>query len=400
MTLVSRRFQELRPSSTVALAGLARRMAAEGRDIVDFSEGESDFDTPEHVVEAAIAAMRRGETRYTNVSGTDRLKEAIRRKFLRDNGLDFAREQVTVGTGAKQVIFNAFMASLEPGDEVIVPAPYWVSYPDMIRIAGGTAILVPTEPRHGFKLVPDALRRVLSPRTRWLVLCSPGNPAGAVYRAEECSALAEILADWPRVGVLSDDIYEHLVYAPARFTTFAAAASALRDRILTVNGVSKTYAMTGWRIGYGGGPADLIAAMNVLQGQSTTHATSIAQAAAVAALDGPQDMLDRQRATMRARRDHLVPRIQALTGLDCASPEGAFYLWVECGGVIGRRTPSGAILADDRDLAGFLIENQGIVTVPGTAFGQPGFLRVCFAKPIERLDTLTQRLAAAIAALA
>jgi aspartate aminotransferase len=400
MTLVSPRFAQIKPSSTVAIAGLARRLRDEGRDVIDFSEGEADFGTPTHVLEAAVAAMRRGETRYTNVAGTDALKDAIRRKLARDNGLVHPRAEITVGTGAKQVIFNAFMCSLVPGDEVIVPAPYWVSYPDMVRIAGGAPFVVPTDAASGFKLTPAALRTALNERTRWLVLCSPCNPTGAVYDAGELAALGDVLAAWPRVGILSDDIYEHLTFLPARFASFASAAPSLRARTLTVNGVSKTYSMTGWRVGYGAGPADLIAAMNVLQGQSTTHAASISQAAAAAALDGPQDVLAERLAEMRARRDRIVPRINQIDGLACAAPDGAFYLWVDCRGLIGRAAAGGARLASDLDVAAHLLENQGVVAVPGTAFGASPFLRFCFAKPMATLDELARRLAAAVRALA
>jgi aspartate aminotransferase len=400
MSLVSPRFAQMRPSSTVAIAGLARRLRAEGRDVLDFSEGEADFDTPAHVIAAAAEAMRRGETRYTNVGGTDALKDAIRRKLKRDNALDCAREEITVGTGAKQVIFNALMCSLEPGDEVIVPAPYWTSYPDMVRIAGGTPVIAASNAASGFKLTPGALGAALTARTRWLVLCSPGNPSGSVYEAGELAALAGILGAHPRVGILSDDIYEHLTFPPARFATFAAAAPALRDRTLTVNGVSKTYAMTGWRLGYGAGPADLVAAMNVLQGQSTTHASSISQAAAAAALDGPQEELAARLVEMQARRDRIVPRINQIDGLRCDSPAGAFYLWVDCTGLIGRRSPSGSHLASDLDVAAHLLESQGVVAVPGTAFGASPHLRFCFAKPANVLDELARRLAAAVRALA
>lgn len=399
MSLVSARFAAMQPSSTVTIGGLARRLVAEGRDVLDFAEGEADFSTPEHVLNAAAAAMRRGETRYTNVSGTDVLKDAIRRKLARDNGLTYGREEITVGAGAKQVIFNALMCSLEPGDEVIVPSPYWVSYPDMVRLGGGIPVIAPTSVANGFKLTPDELRARITRNSKWLLLCSPGNPTGAVYSEGELARLAAVLRDWPRIGVLSDDIYENLTFAPAHFASFATVAPSLRDRILTVNGVSKTYAMTGWRIGYGAGPADLIGAMNILQGQSTTHACSISQAAAAAALDGPQDVLVERLREMRIRRDRIVPRINQISGLTCASPEGAFYLWVDCAGLIGRVAPQGRQLATDLDVAAYILEAEGLVTVPGTAFGAAQFLRLCFAKPVTVLDELVRRLTAAVHAV-
>lgn len=392
MTLVSSRFAAMRPSSTVAIAGLARRLKAEGRDILDFSEGEADFDTPEHVIDAGIAAMRRGETRYTNVGGTDLLKDAIRRKLARDNGLDCSREEITVGTGAKQIIFNAFMCSLEPGDEVIVPGPYWVSYPDMVRLGGGTPVTVATTATSGFKLTPDSLRAAITPRTRWLVLCSPGNPTGAVYDARELAALGQVLESSPRIGVLSDDIYEHLTFAPARFATFAAAAPQLRARTLTVNGVSKTYSMTGWRIGYGAGPEPLIKAMSKLQSQSTSNPSSIAQWAAVEALNGPQDFIPANNKVFKERRDLVVSMLNQAKGLSCPTPEGAFYVYPSCKGAIGRTAPSGNVIKTDEDFVTELLAAEGVAAVHGAAFGTSPFFRISYATATDVLEDACRRV--------
>ena len=399
-SLVGRRLAEVRPSATVVLAQMARQLVAEGRDVIDVVEGEADFPTPSPVVEAAIAALRAGETRYTAVGGTPRLKAAIAGKFRRDNGLDYRPDEIIAGTGAKQVIFNALMCSLDPGDEVIVPSPYWVSYPDMVRLCGGVPVIVEGRPQDGFKLRPAALAAALTARTRWLILNSPGNPSGAVYGPDELAPLLEIVARHPGIGILSDDIYEHTTYPPARFCTPAAVMPALKDRVLTVNGVSKAYAMTGWRIGFAGGPADLIAAMTVLQGQSTTNPSSIGQAAAVAALDGPQQVVAERRDILRRRRDLLATLLDGIPGLRCPPPEGAFYLFVDAAGLIGAVRPDGRIVADDVDLAGYFLAQAGVALIPGSSFGCAGHLRICFARPEPVLTDLAARLRAACGALA
>ena len=393
--LVGHRLDGIRPSATVVLAQLARQLVAEGRDVIDLVEGEADFATPSHIVEAACGAMRAGQTRYTAVGGTPALKAAIADKFRRDNGIDYRPEEIIAGTGAKQVIYNALMCSLDPGDEVVVPSPYWVSYPDIVRLCGGVPVIVDTRPEDGFKLQPAALAAALTPRTRWLILNSPGNPSGAVYAPDELVALLEPVAAHPAMGVLSDDIYEHTTYAPALFATPAAVMPALKDRVLTVNGVSKAYAMTGWRIGFAGGPAGLIAAMAVLQGQSTTNPSSVGQAAALAALTGPQQLLAERRDILRRRRDLLMALLDRIPGLHCPLPEGAFYLFVDAAGLIGRRRPGGDVLGGDVDIAGYFLEQAGVALVPGSSFGRDGYLRLCFARPEPVLTELAARLEAA-----
>lgn len=400
MSLVGSRIKRIQPSATVVVAQRARDLKAAGRDVIDLAEGEPDFDTPVPIVEAAIAAMRRGETRYTAVDGTPALKAAIAAKFARENGLAFAPDQISVGTGAKQVIYNALQVSVEAGDEVVIPTPSWVSYGDMVTLAGGAPVLVPCRAEERFLLRAKALERALTPATRWLILNSPNNPTGSVYRARDYAALAAVLRRWPRVGVLADDIYEHLLYTDEPFVTFAAAAPDLASRTLTVNGVSKAYAMTGWRIGYGGGPADLIRAMATLQGQSTTNPSAIGQAAALAALSGPQEVVRERAGIMRARRDRVVELIRGVNGLACAVPEGAFYVFVDCAPFIGRRSPAGGVIASDADLAAHLVEAAGVALVPGGAFGASPYLRLCYAHPVATLEDALARIARALAALA
>jgi len=399
MSLVGSRIGRIKPSATVVVAQLARDLKAAGRDVIDLAEGEPDFDTPAPIIEAAIAAMRRGETRYTAVDGTPVLKAAIADKFRRENGLDVAPDQVSVGTGAKQVIYNALQVSVEPGDEVVIPTPSWVSYADMVTLAGGTPVLVPCRREDRFLLRPEALAGALSARSRWLILNSPNNPTGSVYGAADLAALAAVLGRWPRVGVLADDIYEHLIYCVEPFVTFAAAAPALAGRTLTVNGVSKAYAMTGWRIGYAAGPRDLIRAMAILQGQSTTNPSAISQAAALAALTGSQDVVRERRQIMRERRDRVVGLLRRINGLACAVPEGAFYLFAECGPFIGRRRPGGRVVESDADLAAYLVETAGVALVPGGAFGASPYLRLCYAHPVALLEDAMGRIARALAAL-
>jgi aspartate aminotransferase len=387
------------PSATAAVAARARAMAAAGHDVIGLSVGEPDFDTPAHIREAARAAIEAGATRYTAVDGIPELKAAIRRAFARACGMAVTADRISVGTGGKQVIFNAFAATVNPGDEVVVPAPYWVSYPDMARLCGATPVVVPTGPATGFRLTPDALARVLTRRTRWLVLNSPGNPTGAVYGADHLAGLAEVLADWPDIRVLSDDIYAQLSYLPTPCATMAAAVPAMAARTLTVNGVSKAYAMTGWRIGWGAGPADLIAAMRSIQSQVTTNPCSISQWAAVAALDGPQDFLDGWRAAFQARRDRVVAALSAIPGLVCPRPDGAFYVFADIAGCLGRRSPAGTALADDIGFCTALLDETGVALVPGSAFGAPGHVRLSFAAAQPLLDAGCDRIAAFCAGL-
>lgn len=392
------RLRAVKPSPTIAITQLANELRRSGRDIVGLSQGEPDFDTPEHIRIAAKIAIDRGATRYTDVDGTPELKQAIVRKFQRDNGLAYEPGEVSVGTGGKQVIANAFAATLDDGDEVIVPAPYWVSYPDMVRLAGGTPIDVPCGEENGFKIGPAALEAAITPRTRWLVLNSPGNPTGSCYSASELLALAEVLLRYPRVAILSDDIYEHVLYQSEGFATLAAVEPRLKDRILICNGVSKAYAMTGWRIGFAAGPRPLIRAMAALQSQSTTNPSSVSQAAAVAALDGGLDFLVERNAVFRDRRDLCVEAFHA-AGLTCRVPEGAFYLFPSCAGMIGRRRPDGRTIGSDVEFATYLLEEVGVAVVPGSAFGLAPYFRISFATSTERLRTACDRIASACAAL-
>jgi len=400
MGLVSLKMGAVRPSPTIAITRLAGELRRAGRDVISLSQGEPDFDTPEPVRLAAKAAIDRGETRYTDVDGTPALKAAVVQKFARDNGLAYDVSQISVGTGGKQVIFNALFASLDAGDEVIIPAPYWVSYPDMVRLAGGTPVIVACPEEKGFLLDGPALAAAITPRTKWLVLNSPSNPTGALYSAEALRGLADVLLQHPQVHVLADDMYEHIRYDGAPFATIAAVEPKLLGRTLTVNGVSKAHAMTGWRIGYAGGPAELIKAMAVVQSQSTTNPSSISQAAALAALTGPLDFLEPRNAAFRARRDMCVEKLNAIDGISCATPAGAFYLYPSCAGLIGRRTPSGKPIETDTDVATYLMEEANVAVVPGSAFGLAPYFRISFATSTERLQAACERIAAACAKLA
>jgi aspartate aminotransferase len=388
-----------RPSATGAMSEAARALAAEGKPVISLSEGELDFDTPAHIQLAAVRAMTAGETRYTSVAGTPQLRAAIARKLWRDNGLHYEDAQIIAGTGAKQMLFNALLATLDAGDEAIVTAPYWVSYSDMVLIAGGTPVLVTPAPGEDFKLTPTALRNALTPRTRWLLLNSPCNPSGALYSSDELRALAEVLRDYPDVLVMSDDIYEEIVFEGA-FVSFAQAAPFMQERTLTVNGVSKAYAMTGWRLGYAAGPAWLVRAMALLQSQSTSNPCAISQAAAVAALDGPQDFLDHWRDRLRARRDLALSTLaDAAPVLTMRRPPAAFYLYADCGAAIGMRTPDGATIATDMDFAMYLLHAANVAVVPGSAFGLAPYVRLAYALSDERLRTACERIVVACGAL-
>ena len=397
-SLLSPRMARVGASSTAAISDRMRALSALGRSVINLGEGELDFDTPEHICDAAVAAIRGGETKYTAISGTQALKQAIRHKFARENGVEVALDQIIAGTGAKQLIFNAFLATLGEGDEVIIPAPYWVSYPEIVRIAGGTPVIVPTQAAQGWKLAPEALRAALTPRTRWIVLNNPNNPTGALYSAAELAALEEVLAPHQAL-LLADDIYEHIVY-DLPFVAPAQAMRRLADRILTVNGVSKAYSMTGWRLGYATGPKWLIDAMEVLQSQSTSNPSSISQAAAVAALEVPATFLEEWRRILRRRRDLVVTAIAAMPGLGCDTPPAAFYVFAGCEGLFGRRTPEGARLETDVDVAGYLIEEAGVGLVPGTAFGAPGHLRIAYGIDEAHHAEAMARIAAAVERLA
>ncbi|MBI3372401.1 MAG: pyridoxal phosphate-dependent aminotransferase [Betaproteobacteria bacterium] len=392
----SRRIARIKVSPSNRAAQRARDLNAAGRDIINLGQGEPDFPTPEHVIEAAYQAARAGQTRYTSVDGTPELKHAIMEKFQRDNHLAFTADNITVGAGGKQVLFNAFMATLDAGDEVILPAPYWVSYPDMVLLAEGTPVGVPTRPEHGLKLRPQELEAAITSRTRWLVLNSPCNPSGAVYSEHELRALAQVLEHHPQIWVLADDMYEHILYDGRRFATLAQVAPQLAERTLTVNGVSKAYAMTGWRIGYAGGPAQLIRNMAKIQSQSTSNPSSVSQAAAVAALRGPQDIVAGRCAEFQARRDAIAPKLVAIPGLACEKPPGAFYFYVSCAGLIGRTTPDGRILADDETVVLYLLDFAGVSLVHGAAYGTSPWFRATFATSMENLSQACLRIAAAV----
>jgi aspartate aminotransferase len=386
-------------SEIIARAGQAAALQRQGRDMIIFGMGEPDFPTPPHVCAAAAAAMAAGETRYTALDGSPAMKAAVQAKFARDNGLHFAPAQITVAAGAKQVLYNAMMATLDPGDEVIVPTPCWTTYVDIVAICGGTAVPVPTGADHGFLLTPRALEQAITPRTRWLMLNSPSNPSGAAYDAAALERLGEVLARHPQVWIICDDIYEHILFDGRRFATLAAVRPDLAARILTVNGVSKAYAMTGWRVGYGAGPAPLIAAMAVVQSQSTSCPSSISQAAAIAALTGPQDALAVMRDAFQSRRDVMVERLRAIDGLTCLRPQGAFYAYVGCAGLIGRRRPDGTPIAGDRDLADHLLDH-GVAVVPGACFGLSPYFRLSYACSTEDLVEGIGRIAQGVAVLA
>ena len=399
MAFLSAAIQRIQPSATLAVTGKAADLKAAGRDIISLGAGEPDFDTPDFVKEAAIAAIRKGQTKYTAVDGTRELKEAIRAKFKRDNNLDYGLDQITVNVGGKQTIFNALVATLDPGDEVIIPAPYWVSYPDIVAFCGATPVTVAAGIETGFKITPAQLDAAITPRTRWLILNSPSNPTGAAYSAAELRALGEVLLRHPHVWVLTDDMYEHIVYGDFKFATIADVVPALYDRTLTVNGASKAYAMTGWRIGFAGGPAPLIKAMAKIQSQSTSNPCSIAQAAVVAALNGPQDFLAERNTAFEARRDLVVSMLNQATGLRCAKPEGAFYVYPDCAGLIGKTTPDGNILTNDEAVATYLLDSEGVAVVHGAAFGGSPAFRISYATSTEALEEACRRIQRACAAV-
>ncbi len=382
----------IKPSPTISISNIARELKAAGRDVIALSAGEPDFDTPDHIKEAAIAAIRRGETKYTAVDGIPELKAAIVRKFKRENELDYKPSQVTVGTGGKQVLFNALVATINPGDEVVIPAPYWVSYPDIVLFAGGTPVAVETTLESGFKMKPEALEHAITPKTKWLIFNSPCNPSGAAYTRAELKALTDVLVKHPHVWVLTDDMYEHLVYDDFEFTTPAQVEPKLYERTLTMNGVSKTYCMTGWRIGYGAGPEMLIKAMGTLQSQSTTNPSSISQWAALAGLDGPQDFIARNNKVFKERRDLVVSMLNQANGLSCPKPEGAFYVFPLCAGAIGKTAPSGKKIATDEDFAKELLSAEGVAVVHGSAFGLGPAFRISYATKTEDLEEACRRI--------
>lgn len=399
MALLGHILKAVKPSSTLAITKLAADMRRNGIDVIGLSQGEPDFPTPDHINAAAKAAIDKGQTKYTDVDGTLELKEAIVRKFKRENNLEYKTSEITVGTGGKQVLFNALLATMDPGDEVIIPAPYWVSYPDMVRMAGGTPVEVVCPESQNFKITAAQLKKAITPRTKWIILNSPSNPTGAGYTVQELREIGNELLNHPHVYVMTDDMYEHLRYDGWEFSTIAAVVPALKDRTLTVNGVSKAYSMTGWRIGYAGGPQPLIAAMATIQSQSTSNPSSVSQAAAVAALDGPLDFLATRNATFLQRRNLCLAAFNSTPGLTCQTPQGAFYLFPSCSGLYGKKTPDGKTLNNDLDVCSFLIEHARVAVVPGSAFGLEGYFRISFATSTERLVDACDRIKKACAQL-
>lgn len=395
-SLIAARMDRIKPSPSSAASARVRELQAAGRDIVGLTTGEPDFPTPDHIKLAALRALETDQTRYTNPDGTVEAKAAVQRKFRRENGLDYGLDQIIVSAGSKQSLFNALLATVEPGDEVVIPAPYWVSYLDMVLLAGGTPVVVAGLEEHGFKLQPDQLERAITPRTKWVLFNSPGNPSGATYSAAEMKALAQVLLPHPHVHVVSDDIYEHLVYDGHAFATMASVEPALYERTLTINGVSKAYSMTGWRLGYAGGPRELIRNMSKLQSQSTTNPSSISQVAAIAALDGPQDFIATRCRAFQQRRDVVVALLNRIPGLSCRTPEGAFYVFPSCAGLIGRRTPSGERLASDGDVARYLLEDGGVGVLQGEVYGLSPYFRISTAAELPLLEEGCRRIAAAV----
>ena len=391
-SFLASRLDRIKPSPTIAVSTKARELRAAGKDVIGLGAGEPDFDTPDNIKQAAKAAMDRGDTKYTAVDGTPELKQAIQAKFERDNGLSYKPENVSVGTGGKQVLFNALFATIQEGDEVVIPAPFWVSYPDMVLLCGGEPVAVPCSQDNGFKLRPEDLDAAITKNTKWVILNSPSNPSGAAYSWQEMQAITDVLKKHEHVWVLTDDMYEKLVYDGFAFCTPAQVEPSLFARTLTMNGVSKAYAMTGWRIGYAGGPSQLIKAMAKIQSQSTSSPSSISQAAAVEALNGPQDFIEANNEVFRQRRDLVVEKLNQCPGLTCARPEGAFYVYPSCSGVIGLKTPQGNRLQSDGDFVTYLLEAANVACVQGEAFGLSPYFRISYATSTEALETACQRI--------
>ncbi|WP_152046025.1 pyridoxal phosphate-dependent aminotransferase [Aureimonas psammosilenae] len=392
MAFLASSLDRVKPSATIAVSQKARDLKAKGRDVIGLGAGEPDFDTPDNIKRAAIEAINRGETKYTPISGIPQLREAISKKFKRENNLDYSPAQTIVSTGGKHVLFNAFMATLNPGDEVVIPAPYWVSYPEMVSLCGGTPVVIETRQEENFKLTAEALERAITPRTKWFLFNSPSNPTGAAYTRDEVKALTDVLLRHPHVWVMTDDMYEHLVYGDFTFVTPAEVEPSLYDRTITINGVSKAYAMTGWRIGYAGGPLELIKAMDMIQGQQTSGACSIAQWAAVEALNGTQDFIPKNREIFQGRRDLVVSMLNQANGLECPTPEGAFYVYPSCKGLIGRKTEAGKVIETDEDFVSELLEAEGVAVVHGSAFGLGPNFRISYATSDALLEEACNRI--------
>ncbi|EIE52123.1 aspartate aminotransferase [Citreicella sp. 357] len=393
MAFLSDTLARVKPSPTVAVTQLAAELKAQGRDVIGLGAGEPDFDTPDNIKAAAIAAIHAGKTKYTAPDGIIELKQAICDKFARENGLSYAPAQISVSTGGKQVLYNAFMATLNPGDEVVIPAPYWVSYPDIVKLGQGTPVIIDGQPKLGYKITADQVAAAITPKTKWFLFNSPSNPTGAGYSRAELKAITDVLMKHPHVWVMTDDMYEHLAYDGFEFCTPAQVEPALYDRTLTVNGVSKAYAMTGWRIGYAGGPVDLITAMRKIQSQSTTNPCSISQWAAVEALNGPQDYLAPRAEVFKRRRDLVCERLNAIPGIACPVPEGAFYVYPSIAGLLGKTSPGGALIADDAAFAKALLEEAGVAVVFGAAFGLSPNFRISYATSDAALEEACTRIA-------
>ena len=391
MSIVSNNLKRIKPSPTIAVTQKAKELKALGKDIIGLGAGEPDFDTPDNIKQAAIKAIKDGDTKYTAVDGTPALKNAIIKKFKRENNLDYQIDQITVGTGGKQVIYNAMMATLNDGDEVIIPAPYWVSYPDIVLLAGGTPVILECNEKQGFKVNPSALEKSITKKTKWIILNSPSNPTGACYSEKDIKEIGKILEKHPHVFILSDDIYEHVMYGNFKFFTIAQIDN-LKDRVLTMNGVSKAYSMTGWRIGYAAGPKDIIKAIAKIQSQSTTNPSSISQAAAVEALNGVQNFIKDRAKSFQARRDFVVKALNAIEGIECLNPDGAFYVFPSCKGLIGKKDSKGKEIKKDIDFVQSLLENNGIAVVQGSAFGLEGFFRISYATSMENLKKALKKI--------
>jgi aspartate aminotransferase len=391
MSIVSNSLKRIKPSPTIAVTQKARELKASGKDIIGLGAGEPDFDTPDNIKQAAIKAIMDGDTKYTAVDGTSVLKDAIVKKFKRENKLEYQTDQITVGAGGKHVIYNAMMATLNEGDEVIVPAPYWVSYPDMVLLAGGNPIILKCNEKQGFKINPSELEKSITKKTKWIILNSPSNPTGACYSEKDIREIARVLEKFPHVYILSDDIYEHITYEGFKFFTIAQIDS-LKDRVLTMNGVSKAYSMTGWRIGYAAGPKEIIKAIAKIQSQSTTNPSSISQAAAVEALNGTQEFIKERAIAFQERRDFVVKSLNKIEGIECLNPDGAFYVFPSCKGLIGKKYSSGNVFKTDTDFVQSLLENSGIAVVQGSAFGLEGFFRISYATSMENLKKAMERI--------
>ena len=391
MSIISDSLKKIKPSPTIAVTQKARELKAAGKDVIGLGAGEPDFDTPDNIKQAAIKAINDGDTKYTAVDGTPALKKAIVEKFKKENNLDYTTDQITVGAGGKHVIYNAMMATLNDGDEVIIPAPYWVSYPDIVLLAGGKPVVMECDEKQGFKINPSDLEKFITPKTKWIILNSPSNPTGACYSENDIKAIAAVLEKHKHIYILSDDIYEHVTYEGFKFFTIAQIES-LKDRVLTMNGVSKAYSMTGWRIGYAAGPKDIVKAIAKIQSQSTTNPSSISQAASVEALSGTQDFIKKRADSFQERRDFVVKALNDIDGINCLNPDGAFYVFPSCKELMGKKDPSGKEIKSDTDFVQSLLENSGVAVVQGSAFGLEGFFRISYATSMENLKKALEKI--------